>query len=126
MLLLASFAGIALLLAAIGIYSVLAYSVRQRVREIGIRLALGAPVRDVLGMVIAEGLRPTATGVAIGIVASVLATRVLSSLIFGVKAFDLPTLAIVASVLVLVGGIASLSPAVRATNIDPLATLRDE
>jgi ABC-type antimicrobial peptide transport system permease subunit len=126
MLLLAAFAGIALFLAAIGIYSVLAYSVRQRVREIGIRIALGAQMRDVLKMVIAEGLKPTALGVAIGIVASVLITRVLSSLIFGVKAFDLPTLATVSLILVAVGLIASLSPAVRATSIDPLTTLRDE
>lgn len=126
MLLLATFAGIAVLLAAIGIYSVLAYSVRQRVREIGIRIALGAQVRDVLQMVISEGLKPTALGVAIGIVASVLISRVLSSLIFGVKAFDLPTLAIVSLTLVFVGLIASLSPAVRATSIDPLTTLRDE
>jgi putative ABC transport system permease protein len=126
MLLLATFAGIAVFLAAIGIYSVLAYSVRQRVREIGIRIALGAQVRDVLQMVISEGLKPTALGVAIGIVASVLISRVLSSLIFGVKAFDLPTLAIVSLTLVFVGLIASLSPAVRATSIDPLTTLRDE
>jgi putative ABC transport system permease protein len=126
MLLLAAFAAIALLLAAIGIYSVLAYSVRQRVREIGIRLALGAQMRDVLKMVITEGLRPTGAGVVLGIVASIVISRVLSSLIFGVKAFDLPTIATVAAVLVLVGAVASLSPALRATRIDPLTTLRDE
>ncbi len=126
MLLLAAFAGIAVLLAAIGIYSVLAYSVRQRVRDIGIRIALGAQLRDVMRMVIAEGLKPTGLGVVIGIVASVFIGRVLSSLIFGVKAFDVPTLVAVSLLLVAVGLVASLSPALRATHIDPLTTLRDE
>jgi putative ABC transport system permease protein len=126
MLLLATFAGIALFLSAIGIYSVLAYSVRQRVREIGIRIALGAQLRDVLRMVLSEGMRPTILGVVIGLVASIVLSRLISSLIYGIKVLDIPTFAIVTIILTLVGLAASFSPALRATNVDPLSVLRDE
>ncbi|HXW93579.1 MAG TPA: FtsX-like permease family protein [Terriglobales bacterium] len=90
MLLLGSFAGLALLLAAVGIYSVLSYSVRRRVREIGIRMALGAPLRDIMCMV-ADGMRPAMLGLGCGCIGALALGRVLSSLIFGVTTTDLFT-----------------------------------
>ncbi len=126
MLLLAAFAGLALVLAAVGLYSVLAYATRQRVKEIGIRMALGADRSDVLRMVLIEGLRPTLIGVAIGAVGAVSLSRVLGALIFGVKATDAPTYAAVALLLTAIGMLASTIPAYRATRVDPITTLRDE
>ncbi len=126
MLLLAAFGGLALLLAAVGIYSVLAYAVRRRLHEIGIRMALGASVSDVLRMVLVEGLRPTLLGVAIGALAAVALSRVLGSLIYGVRATDVPTFLCVCTLLIAVGVIASALPAYRASRVDPLNTLRDE
>jgi ABC-type antimicrobial peptide transport system permease subunit len=126
MYLLAGFAGLALLLAAIGIYSVLAYSVRQRVREIGVRLALGAQLRDVLQMVILQGMRPTALGLIIGISVSLLSARLVSSLVFGVSTRDVWTYVSVSFVLGMVALMATLIPAWRATRVDPMKTLRDE
>jgi predicted permease len=126
MFLLAAFAGLALLLAGVGIYSVLAYSVRQRVREIGVRMALGAGMRDVLRRVVVDGMKPTLLGVAVGLAAAFALTRVLGSLVFGVAAHDLATFAFVALLLVTVGLLASALPAWRATRIDPLRVLRDE
>jgi len=126
MFLLAAFAGLALLLAAVGIYSVLAYAVRQRVREIGIRMALGAKIDDVLRMIVVEGMRPTLTGVAIGIAAALALGRVVSSLIYGVRATDVATFVTVSLILLAVGFVASMLPAYRATQVDPLKTLRDE
>jgi predicted permease len=126
MMLLAAFAAIAVLLAAVGIYGVLAYSVKQRVREIGIRIALGSPLRDVLRMVVLEGIRPTLLGVGIGLAASLALSRVLATLIFGVPATDMVTFASVSGVLVTVGFLASLIPALRASQVDPLKTLREE
>lgn len=126
MILLAAFAGLALLLAAVGIYSVLAYSVRQRIREIGVRMALGAQVHDVLRMVVFEGLKPTLLGIAIGLAAALALSRVLSTLVFGVKATDITTFLTVSAILVSVGLFASVLPAYRATRVDPLRTLRDE
>jgi predicted permease len=126
MFLLAAFAGLALLLAAVGIYSVLAYAVRRRVREIGVRMALGAQIGDVLRMIVFDGMKPTLVGVAIGLAASLALSRVLSSLVFGVKATDIPTFLSVSALLVGVGFFASVMPAYRATRVDPLKTLRDE
>jgi ABC-type antimicrobial peptide transport system permease subunit len=126
MILLAAFAGLALLLAAVGIYSVLAYMVRTRVREIGVRMALGAQVSDVLRLIVFEGMKPTLLGVAIGLVASIALSRVLSTLVFGVKATDVATFLTVSAILVSVGMFASVLPAWRATRVDPLKTLRDE
>ena len=126
MLLLVSFAGLAVLLAAVGIYSVLSYAVRRRVREIGIRMALGAQVGDVLRMVVAQGMKPTMIGVAIGVVGALALGRVLSSVIFGVSARDVATFASVSVLLTGVGFLASILPAYRATRVDPMRTLRED
>lgn len=126
MLLLASFAGLALLLAAVGIYSVLAYAVRRRVREIGIRMALGAQIGDVLRLVVVEGMKPTLLGIVIGIAGALALGRVLSSVIYGVSARDFTTFSIVAMMMAFVGLVASTLPAYRATRADPMKTLREE
>jgi len=126
MLLLATFAGLALLLAAIGIYSVLAYTVRRRVREIGIRMALGAQTFDVVRLIVSEGMRPTIIGAAIGIAGALAVGRVISGLIYGVKPTDVITFAVVTLGLLGVSLLASILPAYRATRIEPLKTLREE
>ncbi len=126
MLLLASFAGLALLLAAVGMYSVLSYSVRRRVREIGIRMALGAQASDVLRMVMVQGLKPTMLGVVIGLVGALGLGRVLASVIYGVSARDMATFGSVSVLMMGVGLLASALPAYRATRVDPMRTLRDE
>jgi putative ABC transport system permease protein len=126
MLLLATFAGLALVLAAMGIYSVLSYAVRRRLREIGIRMALGAQLRDVLRLVVFEGMRPALVGLGIGVIGALLIGRVMASLVFGVKTSDPATFV---SVSVLLAGVALLAtavPAYRATRVDPMRTLRDE
>ena len=125
-LLLGVFAGLALLLAAIGIYSVLSYSVRQRVPEIGIRLALGARISDVLRMVIIEGMRPTLIGVAIGLVVALAMGRLVASLIFQVRPTDPVTFIAVATLLALIALVACIVPAYRASKVDPLIALRNE
>jgi predicted permease len=124
--LLGAFAGFALLLAAIGIYSVLSWTVRQRVREIGIRRALGATVPDVIRMVVGEGLKPTIWGVVFGVVSALALGRLISAMVFGVSPHDAATLTAVAVILTFVGITASLGPAYRATRIDPAIALRDE
>jgi predicted permease len=126
MLLLATFAGLALALAAIGIYSVLSYAVRRRVREIGIRMALGAQIRDVLRMVVFEGMKPALVGLVIGLVGAMLLGRVLAKLVFGVKTTDPATFAAVSILLMAVALLATAVPAYRATRVDPMRTLRDE
>jgi putative ABC transport system permease protein len=126
MLLLASFAGLALILAAVGIYSVLSYTVRRRVREIGIRMALGASNKDVVQLVLTDGLKPILVGVALGLAAALALSRVVSSLIYGVRATDPLTFAAVALLLLLVGIFATILPAYRATCIEPVRTLREE
>jgi putative ABC transport system permease protein len=126
MLLLGAFAGLALLLAAVGIYSVLSYSVKRSVREIGIRLALGARVGDVLRAVVLEGMKPTLIGVALGTVGALALGRVLSSMIYGVRPTDPVTFLAVALLLAAVALLASIIPAYRATKVDPLVALRYE
>src|SRR3984957_1673709 len=126
MLLLASFAGLALVLAAVGIYSVLAYAVRQRQREIGIRMALGAQLNDVLRMVVAEGMRPALIGVALGLAGALALKRAISSLIFGVSESDPLTFLSVSVLLAMVALVASILPAYRATKVDPMGALREE
>lgn len=126
MLLLASFAGLALILAAVGIYSVLAYAVRQRQREIGIRIALGAQLNNALRMVIAEGMRPALIGVALGLAGALALKRAISSLIFGVSDSDPLTFLSVSFLLAVVALVASILPAYRATKVDPMRALREE
>jgi putative ABC transport system permease protein len=125
-LLLGVFAGVALLLAAVGIYSVLSYIVRRRSREIGIRRALGARTSDVLRLVIVEGMSPVLVGVAAGTTAALASARVMSTLVFGVSASDPLTLAAVGATLALVALMASLVPAYRALRLDPVNVLRAE
>jgi putative ABC transport system permease protein len=124
--LLGAFALLALVLAAIGIYSVLSYSVRRRVQEIGVRLALGASLSDVLRMVVFEGMRPTLLGVTVGTVGALALARVMSSLIYGVKPTDPFTFLSVAVVLAVVALFASIIPAYRAAKVDPMVALRYE
>jgi putative ABC transport system permease protein len=126
MLLLGAFAGLALLLAAVGIYSVLSYSVRRRIREIGIRMALGAQIGDVLRLIVIEGMRPTLIGVVIGLAGALALGRVLANLIYGVKPTDPITFGAVSVLLAGVGLFASIIPAYRATRVEPMKTLRDE
>jgi putative ABC transport system permease protein len=125
-LLLGVFAGVALLLAAVGIYSVLSYIVRGRSREIGIRRALGARTSDVLRLVIVEGMSPVLVGVAAGTIAALASGRVMRTLVFGVSASDPATLAAVGATLALVALMASLVPAYHASRLDPVKTLRAE
>jgi putative ABC transport system permease protein len=125
-LMLAAFAGIALALGAVGIYGTLAYSVSQRTREIGIRMALGANRRDTMRLVMGQGLRLTLAGIAIGLAGSYAATRALASLLFGVSSTDFSTFATVSLLLTAVAMIACFIPARRAMNVDPCAALRCE
>jgi len=125
-LLVGGFALCALLLAAIGIYGVIAYSVAQRTQEIGIRMALGARRSNVIGGVVAQGLRLALAGAAVGIAGAFLATRLLSSLLFSVKATDALTFTAGPLILIAVALIASFLPACRAATVDPVIALRHE
>lgn len=125
-LLLGVFAGVALLLAAVGIYSVVSFIVRGRSREIGIRTALGARTSDVLRLVIVEGMSPALVGIAAGTIAALASAKVMETLVFGVSASDPLTLAAVGATLALVALMASLVPAYRALRVDPVRVLRAE
>jgi putative ABC transport system permease protein len=126
MMLLMAFGGLAVLLAGVGIYGVLAYSVRQRFREIGIRFTLGAQMPDVLRMVIIDGIKPALIGVFFGVVGALALGRVLANLVYGVSTRDLPTLLLVSMLLLMVALVASVVPAYRAARVDPIQILRDE
>jgi predicted permease len=126
LILLGAFAGIALLLASIGIYGVLSYLVGQRTREIGVRMALGAQRVDVLRMVVSDGARMTLIGAAIGLVVALGLTQLMSSLLFGIKASDPITFASVAALLCGIAFMASYLPARRAAKVDPIVALRYE
>jgi putative ABC transport system permease protein len=126
MIMLAAFAGLALLLASLGIYGVLAYFVTQHTNEIGVRIALGASRRNILALVLKKGMGLTLLGVVIGLAASLALTRLMSSLLFGVKASDPLTFVVVPLLLGMVALLACWIPARRATKVDPMIALRYE
>jgi predicted permease len=125
-LVLSCFAGIALILAAIGLYGLLSYIVVQRTLEIGVRMALGAQKRQVLGMIVRHGMKLALIGVVAGLAGSAMITRLLSGLLYGIRPFDLATFAATTVLLLLVSVAASGMPAYRAARVDPIRTLREQ
>ncbi len=125
-LLLGTFALLALVLAGVGIYGVVSYTVTQKTHDIGVRMALGADRRTVLGAVLKGAMAMAAVGIGVGAVAALAATRVMKGLLFGVSATDPITFGAVALVLAVVTLIASYVPALRATKVDPIVALRCE
>jgi putative ABC transport system permease protein len=121
-----TFAGLALLLAMVGVFGILAYSVQQRVRDLAVRRALGATTRDVLRLVVGSAVRVIGAGAAIGLALSAVLSRLLTGLLFGVEPLDLATFASVTTLLLLTTGVAIAAPAWRAVRIDPAAALRTE
>jgi ABC-type antimicrobial peptide transport system permease subunit len=120
------FTAVALALALVGVYGVIAYSVAQRTRELGIRMALGARPRAVLALVVRQSLRPVAIGLAGGTLAALAATRLLGGMLYGVAATDVVTFGLGALALAATATLAGLAAARRATRIDPLDALRSE
>ncbi len=124
--LLSIFGILAVVLCTIGIYSVLTYSVKRRLREIGVRLAFGAKSLDIARLVIVDGMKPTLAGIGIGILAALALGRLASSLMYGVSPRDVPTFLLMTVLLVFIAFAATLAPAIRASRVDPLVVLRDE
>lgn len=124
--LLTVFSILALLLAAVGVYSVLSYIVAERFQEVGVRIALGAQAKDVMRMIVSQGLRWLLAGLATGLCAALVLSRFLRSLLFGVQTADLVTLVGVACLLLVVGLIATFLPAWRASHLDPVRLLRQQ
>jgi putative ABC transport system permease protein len=124
--LVSTFAGIALVLAAVGIFGVLTFTVRERMREFGVRVALGATTSDILRLVVGSGLKIAVSGVAIGLAAAAILTRTLASLLFGVTPLDPVTFLAAPAVLVVTALAACVAPALRAVRVDPAVTLRQE
>jgi putative ABC transport system permease protein len=123
---LSSFSMIALILAAVGIYSVLSYSVEQRTREIGLKMALGAQPHDVVRSVLAQGMKPVLIGLGIGLIGALAGARIMKSLLYQVPATDPTTFGGIAAVLVIVAFLAAYLPARRAARVDPIIALRWE
>ena len=126
MLLLSCFAGLALILAAVGIYGVIGYSVSQRTQEIGIRMALGAPRASVLRMVVGQAMALALAGVGAGAVGAWLLSRLMQKLLFGISASDPVTFVAVSALLTAVAALAASVPGLRATRVDPVIALRSE
>jgi putative ABC transport system permease protein len=126
MMLLSLFSGIALVLASVGIYGVMSYSVTERSRELGVRIALGADRSDVLRLVLKQGMRLAVLGIGFGLAAALALTRLIESQLYGVTATDPGTFALVAGVLAVTALVANLIPAIRATRLDPAVVLREE
>jgi ABC-type antimicrobial peptide transport system permease subunit len=120
------FAAIALLLASVGLYAVIAHSVSRHIQEIGIRMAVGATARDILGLVFTEGMLPVGIGLAIGLAASFAVNRVLKAELVQVSPTDPVTLVVASAVLILAAMLGCLIPARRATRVDPVIALRHE
>jgi putative ABC transport system permease protein len=126
MTLLTAFGAIALLLAAVGVYGVISYSVEQATHDISIRLALGAAPRDILSLVVGGGMKLAGAGLTLGIAGALAASRVLSTMLYGVKSTDPLTYAAAAASLGIVAAVACYVPARRAMRVDPLAALKQE
>jgi len=125
-LVLGAFGGLALLLAAVGLYGVIAYSVSRRTREVGIRMALGAERWQVLKLILGQGSRLAIAGIAVGALGAAAMSRVLESLLYGVSGFDPVAYGTAAGVLLLVALVANLVPALAAARVDPIRALRNE